>query len=200
MTDGTATASAPAGGEKPKGHRRTYLVDRTFQLKYTVLMMLVGGGLALLFGYWMYEAHLQTTQILDIDARLKSAAGQADRYLLYSFIGIAFLMTCALGLLGVLMTHRVSGPIYVMSHYLAALAAGRYPRIRALRKRDELKTFFELFQKAVDSMKDREAQDAAMLEDVASKLTGLASRAPEVQPAIEALTSAARRKRQSLGA
>jgi nitrogen fixation/metabolism regulation signal transduction histidine kinase len=200
MTQGSAAASAPApaGGEKPKAYRRTYLVDRTFQLKYTFLMMVVGGGLALLFGFWMYDAHVQTTQILDMDAQLKQVAAAADKHLIYAFVGIAVLMVCALGLLGILMTHRVSGPIYVMSHYLAALAEGRYPQIRALRRRDELKAFFELFQRAVTVMKEREERDAAFMEEVAAKLAA-AGKTPELQTAVDSLNAAAKRKRQAVG-
>ena len=42
-------------------HRRTYLVDRAFQLKYTVLLMATGLLVALLFALWIYQAYRQVT-------------------------------------------------------------------------------------------------------------------------------------------
>src|SRR5437870_4799121 len=127
----TAAASSPPKSVKPPYHRRSYLIDRPFQLKYTLMLMAIGGGLSVLFGYMMYDAHVQTTQVLEIDAALKPLVQNADRRLVFFFLGIAGLMIASLGLVGVMMTHRVSGPIYVMSHYMAALAEGRYPRMRA---------------------------------------------------------------------
>lgn len=191
---------AEAVAAPPSHVRRTYLVDRAFQLKYTVLMMLVGCGLSILFGVWMYDAHVQATEILEIDATLKEVVRKSDAHLVYVFIGIALLMTAALGLFGVLITHRVSGPVYVMGHYLQLLGQGRWPRMRALRKRDELKRFFDLFQGAVAALKDKEEKDVALLEDAVARMTTAAQKAPELQPLVDNLAAAARRRREMLSA
>ncbi len=199
MVEGTADASAAGDGHGQK-KRRVYLVDRTFQIKYTVFMMAAGLAIALAFGIWIWQAHLQTTELVTVDPSLRPVLQAGDRQLLYVFVGIAVLMSVALGLLGLLVTHRVAGPLFVMSHYLSVLARGRYPRMRTLRRSDELKSFFRLFLDAVTALKEREANHAAMLEDAAQRMRGALPRSPELGSAIVALEAAAKERRLALAA
>jgi len=50
-------------------------------------------------------------------------------------------------------THRISGPIYVLSKHMNEIINGQYPDIRPLRKEDELKKLYELFRQMVESLK-----------------------------------------------
>ncbi|MBP7584892.1 MAG: hypothetical protein KBA61_12695, partial [Spirochaetes bacterium] len=51
-------------------------------------------------------------------------------------------------------THRISGPIYVMSMYIRQIIDGKIPEhIRKLRKNDELQEFYDLFGQMVKSLK-----------------------------------------------
>jgi hypothetical protein len=47
-------------------------------------------------------------------------------------------------------THRISGPIYVMSRYMDEVFEGKTPKIRPLRKNDELKEFYDMFTKLLE--------------------------------------------------
>ena len=196
MAEGSAAPAAPMG--KSEGHRRRYLVDRRFQLKYALLMGVAGLAVAAVFGLWLHQAHAQATILLAPDAETRALVERSDRLLLAAFGVIALLLAAALGLLGVVITHRVAGPVFVMGHYLEVLAAGRFPRMRTLRRSDELKSFFRVFIEAVDRLKAREAQHAAVLEDAVQRLRPLVARAPELQPALEALSAAARERRAAL--
>jgi len=53
-------------------------------------------------------------------------------------------------------THRVSGPIYVMSNFMKDIIEGRDPKLRPLRNKDELKEFYELFKRMVAAIQERE--------------------------------------------
>jgi len=53
-------------------------------------------------------------------------------------------------------THRVSGPIYVMSNFMKDIIDGREPKLRPLRSKDELKEFYELFRRMVGAIQERE--------------------------------------------
>jgi hypothetical protein len=53
-------------------------------------------------------------------------------------------------------THRVSGPIYVISNFMKDIIEGREPRFRPLRSKDELKDFYELFKRMVAAIQERE--------------------------------------------
>jgi hypothetical protein len=180
--------------------RRVYLVDRAFQIKYSLLLVAAGLGVALAFGLWIWQAHLQVSELAAVDPAIRPLIEASDRNLLVIFVGIAALMAGALGLVGILITHRVAGPIFVMGHYMSVLATGRYPRMRTLRRRDELKGFFQNFIEAVATLKQREARHATVLEEAVERMRAAAAEAPGLAPAIEALESAARERRQALAA
>jgi methyl-accepting chemotaxis protein len=188
-------ASVAAGKPAP---RRRYLVDRGFQLKYALLMALAGLVVAGIFGVWLHQAHVQATALLSPDAETRALVERSDRLLLGAFAAIGLLLAAALGLLGVVITHRVAGPVFVMGHYLQVLAQGRFPRMRTLRRSDELKTFFRTFIEAVDMMKVREARHTAVLEDAVRRMRASAAAAPDLGPAIEALARAAQERRAAL--
>ena len=191
MSEASAAAGTPVS-------RRRYLVDRGFQLKYALLMALAGLVVAAVFGVWLHQAHVQATALLSPDAETRALVERSDRLLLGAFAAISLLLAAALGLLGVVITHRVAGPVFVMGHYLQVLAQGRFPRMRTLRRSDELKTFFSTFIEAVDAMKTREARHTAVLEDAVRRMRAAAAAAPELSPAIEALARAAQERRAAL--
>ncbi|HZY04122.1 MAG TPA: hypothetical protein VFF02_11545 [Anaeromyxobacteraceae bacterium] len=189
----------PSGGAAAH-QRRVYLVDRAFQLKYTIVLMVAGLAVALAFGLWIWQAHVQVSDLAAVDPALRPLIEASDRNLLVIFVGIAALMAGALGLVGILVTHRVAGPIFVMGHYMSVLAQGRFPRMRTLRQRDELKAFFQTFIEAVAALKQREARHATVLEEAVERMRAAAGKAPDLLPAIEALETAARERRQALAA
>ena len=174
--------------------RRQYIVDRSFQLKYTLLIAFVGGAISLIFTSWMWEAHKTNTEMLDLDALLKSQVAATDQHLLWLYVGVTLLMMASLGLLGVLITHRVAGPAFVMERYLEVVADGAYPNLRPLRKRDELKGFFASLEKAVESLKARDLSEAERLETVISALEQSGADAET----LATLKSIRDRKRQSV--
>lgn len=56
-------------------------------------------------------------------------------------------------------THKISGPIYVMSNYMKDIIEGKdIPDIRPLREDDELKDFYEIFKQLIDVMKKVKGQ------------------------------------------
>ena len=189
-------ASAAAGSHGAP--RRRYLVDRGFQLKYALVMAAAGLIVAGIFGVWLHQAHAQATALLSPDPETRALVERSDRLLLGAFVVIALLLSAALGLLGVVITHRVAGPVFVMGHYLRVLADGRFPRMRTLRRSDELKLFFQTFLDSVEAMKLREAKHAAVLEDAVRRMRAAAGASPELIPATDALARAAQERRAAL--
>lgn len=180
--------------------RRVYLVDRGFQLKYALLMAGAGALVAVIFGLWLHQAHAQAIEIVGLDPALREELARGDRQLLVAFAGIAALLALALGLLGVVMTHRVAGPVSVMGHYVSVLARGAFPRMRTLRKTDELRSFFQVFIDAVESLKDRELRHVELLEGTVARMKAALPRVPELATAIEPLEREIRARRSALGA
>lgn len=189
----------PAEAESPatEPSRRRYLIDRAFQLKYAILMAVAGLAVAAIFGLWVHQAHAQAIALLAPDAETRSLLEKSDAKLLGVFAGIAALLALALGLLGVIITHRVAGPVFVMCHYLEVIAKGGYPRARTLRRTDELHGFFAIFLAAVERLKERERRHLAVLENVVAAMRSVPE-ATKLAPAVKALESAAAERRAAL--
>jgi hypothetical protein len=207
------TSSAPA----PRFVRRRYLVDRRFQLKYTALIVAVASVIMTLFSAAIWR-ELRSNSELALGQRLltgvggaagNSAAAMRDALALtedvarsdqrqFIFLLLASLVVIlALGIWGVLITHRVAGPVLVLSRYTQALGEGQFPPIRQLRKGDELQIYFDTFRLAVEQIKRREAREADDLENAVSQL---ATRARgEDAAAVDLILRLVKRKRVALG-
>ena len=95
-----SSAATPDG---PTYKRRTYLVDRGFQLKYTAILMVVGASITALFGTMMYQAQVAATDMMNLPQAYKDVVSQNyDGHLIYIVAGIAVVMTLSLALFGVL--------------------------------------------------------------------------------------------------
>ncbi len=184
-----SATSAPA---RSKVVRRTFLIDRAFQIKYTLYMVVVGAAVSLLFGAMMYQAHVEATQLIEMPDPLREAVKTQDSTLLWLVMAIAVVMAVALGLFGILVTHRVAGPIYVFSHYMNVLGQGRYPMLRPLRKSDELKAFYEIFHQAVATMRERDRTRGEELKRIAASLESAAEKSPEASQALKPAADALR--------
>ena len=188
--------TAPAA--KPAHHRRTYLVDRGFQLRYALVLALAGAALALFCGLWLHQAHTQATELLPLDAEARALVERSDRQLIGALVAIAGLMALALGVLGVVITHRVAGPVLVLTRHVASLGRGEIPHVRPLRRGDELQGLFRLLTEGTEALRDRERRHADLLDRVASSLRLALPRSPELAGTLAAVEQAARERRASL--
>ena len=190
-----------------KPARRTYLIDRGFQLKYTVLLVLCGTLISILFGTLAYLAEVDvhrslTEELMRVGGRaadptlVSGLVKESATTLLVLTVAVTVLMSSALGLIGILITHRVAGPLYVMSNYVSVLAEGRYPIFRSLRRSDELKTFFDQFRAAIDSLRRAEEADTLGIYNAVNQLRTCVS-APAGQQALQALTAIYARRRKA---
>jgi hypothetical protein len=179
------------GSQQRSWRRRTYLIDREFQLKYIFMLASIGAGSMALFGALAWWAH---TAALESGSLSEGFAGMTILLLTaLAVVGTAV----ALGLFGLVFTHRVAGPVHVMNLYVEALAAGHYPRLRPLRKYDELKKFFDRFSHAVERIRAREADEARALSQALAVFQPLAT-SEEARAALKALEDLHARKREAV--
>ncbi len=73
-------------------------------------------------------------------------------------IMIVFLIAAGIILYPVIIrrTHRISGPIFIMSEYIREIINGQYPDLRPMRKKDELKEFYALFSQLIEFLKKKD--------------------------------------------
>jgi hypothetical protein len=68
----------------------------------------------------------------------------------------------------ILKTHRIAGPIYVMSNYMKQIIGGKIPpMLRPLRDKDALKDFYDLFANTITALKG--GKKAAVAKPAAKK-------------------------------
>src|SRR5690606_38470966 len=75
-----------------------------------------------------------------------------------------------LWLAGIVVTHKVAGPIFKMKRQLKALENGNFEVPSPLRKGDELKEFFDSFNDMVRALRKRQEDEIALLDTAIAKL------------------------------
>jgi hypothetical protein len=75
--------------------------------------------------------------------------------LLFALLSIIIVQSLILFFVMIRKSHKISGPIYVISNYMKDIIDGKIPNPRPLRKGDELLDFYELFKEMVETLKKK---------------------------------------------
>lgn len=166
-----AQSSAP-----PKRRVRNFLLDARFQLKYTGMVVAVTVLVAGALGYMAYDYSRGQTEALtvaaamqpdlhpEVAADLEGWARAEDRRVLTGIIVGIVVLALALGVTGIVVTHKVVGPTYKMRRLLREVSAGHLKIEGRLRKGDELQELFHAFEDMVTNLRERQAKEVAMLD------------------------------------
>lgn len=95
---------------------------------------------------------------------------QSQRYSLILIIALS-LMVVALWLAGIVITHRIAGPVYKMKRQIRDLRKGSFKVPTPLRKGDELKEFFDAFNEMVESLRVRQQDEIERIDAVLRTLS-----------------------------
>ncbi|MBW2524437.1 MAG: HAMP domain-containing protein [Deltaproteobacteria bacterium] len=102
-------------------------------------------------------------QAAQLEQRSARLAGQ-QRAMLITLIVVLSLLVLGVGCAGIVVTHKVAGPIFKMTKQLEALGEGHWEVPRPLRKGDELVSFFGSFREMVIKLRDRREKEIDMLD------------------------------------
>jgi nitrogen fixation/metabolism regulation signal transduction histidine kinase len=102
-------------------------------------------------------------QSADLEAQAAGLVGQRKVMLSSLFGGLALLVVL-IGFGGIIVTHRVAGPIYKMKMNLKAVADGHLRVPSPLRKGDELVEFFETYRSMVIALRGRQEEEIQRIE------------------------------------
>lgn len=86
--------------------------------------------------------------------------------------GVLASLVVALWLAGIVITHRVAGPVYKMKRQIRAVRDGNLSVPSPLRKGDELKDFFDTFNEMVSALRGRRQEQIEILKQTISDLEG----------------------------
>ena len=161
----------------PKRKLRNYLLDRRFQLKYTSMVVGVTLVVASLLGAIAYSESKGQTEALQIQlavqpdldpqvaAHLDAFGKERDRQMLAGILAGIGLLALALGLTGIVITHKIIGPAYRIRQLLATVARGHLRVDGHLRKGDELQEVFGAFHDMVSTLRARQAEEISQLDE-----------------------------------
>jgi hypothetical protein len=185
----TEVQSMPKPGGAPKRRLRNYLLDARFQLKYTAMVVivtaLVASGVGAVLGYQAYDYSRGMTEMLlmqqvsgmevdDATHRLfeQEAREEDSRVLVTIVIGITalvVLLSFALGLTGIVVTHKVVGPAYKLRLLLGEVERGSLNVKGGFRKGDELQELGDAFKRMVIALRERREDELAQLDAAIEK-------------------------------
>ena len=86
--------------------------------------------------------------------------------ILWVLIATGIVLSIGLAMYGIKMTHKVAGPLFKVSLYLAKMREGRFDKVYNLRKGDQLVDFYEHFKTAHAGVVTLEREDIARIKDV----------------------------------
>ena len=169
-------------GDKRQRKFKNYLLDRRFQLKYTGMVLLVTVTVAGVLGYIAYDFSKGQTEAFtaqlaaqpDLDAEtaadLEQFANAEDRKVRNAIVAGVVLLTIALGLTGILVTHRFVGPAYRMKRLFEHVGDGHLEVNTGIRKGDELQDLYKSFAEMVESLREQRTEDVERLEATVARM------------------------------
>ena len=202
VQDGKLGGDVPKGGGKgsrPSYKRKlsNYLLDRSLQLRYVLLVTVLSGMIAGSLGFFIYQQSATASESIERDladpsfAEVRnqeiSALQAGDRELVYEMVGVGVGLVLILTTYLVIMTHKVAGPLYKVSIYFERMAQGKLGNVTALRKGDMLQDFFGSFREMHEAVRARLQSDTGTMETAAAALRAKASGNPALAEVLDKL-------------
>jgi hypothetical protein len=204
------------GGHRKKHqrHLRNILLDRRLQLRYIATVTLLSALISSSLGYliWRQEARASAlimesleegfeTEVFDPDLQreIRGDLSSGDDSLILTMVAFGFSLVLVLSLFLLIMTHKVAGPLYKVSHHFDDLAAGRFRPVRPLRRFDMLHDFHHKFEETHRALIGRLETDCEIAEKVIAAAARVGPEAPEdLQRAVAALEEHVARRRAAV--
>lgn len=164
----------------PKRRLRNFLLNPRFQLKYTGMVVAVSVVVACILGYLVYQHSTDLTAAVTAADMINAMTPEAqellieeseaqDRRILYGIIGGIVLLALALGVTGIVVTHKVVGPTFKLKRLIRDVAGGHLKIEGRLRKGDELQDLFIAFEEMVASLRERQVAEIVRLDEAIEK-------------------------------
>lgn len=167
----TAPAKKPDHDSWPWWRRRHYLIDRKGQLLATAKVAGVVSALLVLlnmvFSLW---STIETQAIVATNPELMEEMTAIDRRTTMTLIVISIVVLLVVVVRAIMLTHRTAGAAFNLTRCLNNVAAGEFGTELRVRRKDNLKHLQEPFNRMMQSLRDRAADDQATLLTLADKI------------------------------
>jgi hypothetical protein len=202
------TDAAAASRPVYKRKVRNYLLDVGLQLRYTATIVVVAIFLTAGLGFKMYQATRDVSKVILwtslVDPasadELQAQFANSDRVVLWGIVGFGVVLILSISAVGILITHKVAGPLYKIATFFGRVRDNRLgPAPANLRKGDELQEFYGAFKEMHTAVRARAEDDVRVLGNAVAVLeTAPEARSPSVARALEELRELRKRKEESL--
>src|ERR1041384_2664689 len=134
---------------------RNYLLDVGLQVRYTMTIVIVAVFLTAGLGYKMYQATRDISKVIELSGmadptvanELRGQFAASDRWVLWGIVGFGVLLVISISAVGILITHKVAGPLFKIAAQFGHVRENRLAPVPAtLRKGDELQEFYGAFR------------------------------------------------------
>jgi len=198
-----------AGQGPHKRHLKNYLINRRYQLQYTLVMVILSAIIMSFFGYFLISERRTTSKnIISFAAplgddalveQIKKDTAASDRMYQYKVVGFFVGVLGFLTVFGIVMTHKVAGPLHKMTLYFHKMRDGDFGKVYNLRKGDQLVEFFGEFKQMHDALRAKQSAEAQRLGELLDALDKAGVDNKEVADAVAAVRQLKEQKEKSLG-
>jgi hypothetical protein len=155
--DASADTGADAAADDDGSRKVTVQIDESSMQLMPVAPKVPEDFATRVVAHWTCE--------LRLDAKIEQLE-RGRMTILWVLIGTGLVLVVGLALYGLKMTHRVAGPLFKVSLYLAKMRDGRFDKVWNLRKGDQLVEFYEHFRMAHAGIVQMEKDDIARIKAV----------------------------------
>jgi hypothetical protein len=203
-----SSEGAPSARPPYKRKVRNYLLDVGLQLRYTATIVIVAVFLTAGLGFKMYQATRDVskvilwTSLVDPSSadELRGQFENSDRVVLWGIVGFGVVLVLSISAVGILITHKVAGPLYKIATFFGRVRDNRLgPAPAGLRKGDELQDFYSAFREMHNAIRERTEEDVRVIGNTIAVLEGAPeSRDPAVDRALDELRRIRKGKEDAL--
>jgi hypothetical protein len=176
-----AAAAPPQGRPKHQRHLRNYLLNKGLQLRFTLIIVAISATLTGGLGWVVMSKAHEASRVVQVRAmdptdemaqQLVAQFAHNDKVMLAVLIAFGLLLSVVLSAYGIVLTHKIAGPLYKVTLYLDKMRDNHLGQVYNLRKGDELVEFFEHFKAAHDSIRARTQADIDLLDKALGSASG----------------------------
>jgi len=170
--------------------RHRMLVYTGFQMKYIISVIAIAVVTLGVLGYLYASVLSDQRQLLGLnqvtsgmvrpaekeatfEKEMRAQFGLQDRTRVVSLVVISAVLVLLLALVSLRITHRIAGPVYVVSNALKALAMGKMEPVRPLRKRDEFAFLTDDLQALRESLMKKDDRMKEMADNIVEVLDSI---------------------------
>ena len=201
----TSEAKATAAPPQHKRHLKNFLLDKSYQLRYTAVIVLISAALTTGLGFLVVSKAREATRtiepglaLLDEETagRVKEDLRASDRNIMLAIAGFGVVFCVAMMGYGIVITHKVAGPLFKLSTYLNHIRDGKIGKVYDLRKGDQLHAFFSVFKEMHTALVKRTQDEIAALDKAIA--SGEKASGDDAKACVEALRAIKKQKEESL--